>query len=405
MLCQFSVKNFRCFRDNITLDMQAADISEHNERLLVDSDGERFLPIAAIYGPNGGGKSSTLGAMYCLHQKIMMPVYLSRSGSGTYADMTYGLSNLYSHDIAPFAFSTETQEAPTEFEIFFRTHDAEYRYNINISKGNVVYENLTRLNIGSKKYQPLIGTENQRVIPRGYFKHFNTSSRSKKMPLLSYLFMSYSNPTIDSLFRWFDKKLLFRSYGKPDGETRRFHVLDVEGKMQMMSMFREMDIGISDYRVERLPEQPHRVITVHEVEGKTFELNLSDESDGTNKLFGLMPDVMDSILSGGALVVDELDAKLHPVLLKYIIGLYANPEINKKKAQLIFTSHDLANLNRDNLRRDEVWFVDKNNQKSAGLYSMVEFNSHSENYSDDYLKGKYGADPYLRRFIDWDKAQ
>ena len=109
-------------------------------------------------------------------------------------------------------------------------------------------------------------------------------------------------------------------------------------------------------------------------------------------------------MEGATLIIDELDAKLHPILLKYIIRLFTNPKINKKKAQLIYASHDLATLNSDFFRRDEVWFVNKNRQEAAGLYSLVNFKYTGENYSEEYLEGKFGADPYLRRFVEWGKA-
>ena len=115
-----------------------------------------------------------------------------------------------------------------------------------------------------------------------------------------------------------------------------------------------------------------------------------------------------SLLNGTILVIDELDAKVHPLLLKYIIHLYTDLSINQKHAQLIFTSHDISTLNAQNFRRDEIWFVAKGNRQNSQLYSLVEFkNEDGESVRKDarfdkqYLEGKYGADPYLRKIIDW----
>ena len=111
------------------------------------------------------------------------------------------------------------------------------------------------------------------------------------------------------------------------------------------------------------------------------------------------------------MVIDELDAKIHPVLLRYIIMMFSNMSINKKKAQLIFTSHDLSTMNSEVFRRDEIWFVAKGNSQNSQLYSLVEFkNEKGESVRKDakfdkqYLEGKYGADPYLKRIIDWGKV-
>ena len=124
-----------------------------------------------------------------------------------------------------------------------------------------------------------------------------------------------------------------------------------------------------------------------------------------------MPFIADSLLSGTTLVIDELDAKIHPVLLRYIIMMFSNMNINKKKAQLIFTSHDLSTMNSEVFRRDEIWFVAKGTTQNSQLYSLVEFkNEKGESVRKDakfdkqYLEGKYGADPYLKRIIDWGKV-
>ena len=150
------------------------------------------------------------------------------------------------------------------------------------------------------------------------------------------------------------------------------------------------------------------VFTKHVVDEFEAELNLFDESSGTRKLFGLLPFIAKSLLKGTTLVIDELDAKIHPVLLKYLIMTFSDMEKNKKGAQLIFTSHDLSTMNSEVFRRDEIWFVAKGNRQNSKLYSLVEFkNKKGESVRKDakfdkqYLEGKYGADPYLRKIIDW----
>ena len=169
-----------------------------------------------------------------------------------------------------------------------------------------------------------------------------------------------------------------------------------------------VDLDILDFRVEEKEHDRIEVFTKHAVDGHEAELNLSDESSGTKKLFGLLPFIAESLIDGTTLVIDELDAKIHPVLLRYIIMLYNNMEANRKGAQLIFTSHDLSTMNSEVFRRDEIWFVAKGNNQNSKLYSLVEFkNSKGESVRKDakfdkqYLEGKYGADPYLRKIIDW----
>ena len=120
MLCQFTVKNFKSIRDEITFDMQAAAISEHEDRVIKDNDGELYLPVSAIYGPNGGGKSNVLEAMYTLAIKVLRPLY----AIGDNTERPLLQKKLI---IEPFAFAQEEKNESTEFEIFFRTELAEYR--------------------------------------------------------------------------------------------------------------------------------------------------------------------------------------------------------------------------------------------------------------------------------------
>lgn len=144
----------------------------------------------------------------------------------------------------------------------------------------------------------------------------------------------------------------------------------------------------------------------HIVNNTETELNLTKESSGTKKLFSLLPLIVSALTEGKTLMVDELDSKLHPLLLKYIINLFSDMNINRNKAQLIFTSHDLSTMNSEVFRRDEMWFVAKGTDQNSQLYSLVEFkNDKGESVRKDakfdkqYLEGKYGASPSLKKIV------
>ena len=149
----------------------------------------------------------------------------------------------------------------------------------------------------------------------------------------------------------------------------------------------------------------------HTVNGQKYKLNIMQESNGTQKLFNVLPLVIIALSEGRLLVFDELDAKLHPKLLKFIIMLFKNPEINTQNAQLLFTSHDISTMKSSVFRTDEIWFACKPDDESSDLYSLYEMRDESGNhiqpsaaFDKQYLEGKYGADPYLRRIIDWGKV-
>ena len=406
MLCQFTVKNYKSIRDEMTFDMQAAAISEHENNIIRDKDGELFLPISAIYGPNGGGKSNVLEAMHTLASKVLRPLY----ATGDKEERIFLQKRLL---IEPFAFSKETKSQPTEFEIFFRTEIAEYRYKLHIMKDVVNYESLDRVKLDTGRRSALFERDTEEISLKGVFSKLKASEDlSATLPLLSYLGITYKkNEVVKDVLDWFEYGIDFLYYGNSIEELRMAVSNSEDVKQLMLDMIQEMDLDIVDFRVVEDENDRIDVYTKHLVDGYETELNLLEESSGTRKLFGLMPFIAGCLLTGTALVIDELDAKIHPVLLRHIIMMFNDMSINKKKAQLIFTSHDLSTMNNEVFRRDEIWFVAKGNAQNSKLYSLVEFkNEKGESVRKDakfdkqYLEGKYGADPYLKRIIDWGKV-
>ena len=406
MLCQFTVKNYKSIRDEMTFDMQAAAISEHEDKVIRDKNGEQFLPVSAIYGPNGGGKSNVLEALHTVAAKVLRPLY----ATGDNEERVFLQKKLL---IEPFAFSEEMKSEPTEFEVFFRTELAEYRYILHVKREIVVYECLDRVKLETGRRSALFERNAKETILKGVFAKLKISDElSETLPLLSYLGIIYKkNEVVKDVLEWFEYGIDFLNYGNPIEELRMAVSNSEDVKQLMLNMIQEMDLDIVDFRVVKDENDRIDVYTKHMVEGYEAELNLFDESSGTKKLFGLMSFIADSLLSGATLVIDELDAKIHPVLLRHIIMMFNDMSINKKKAQLIFTSHDLSTMNSEVFRRDEIWFVAKGNAQNSQLYSLVEFkNEKGESVRKDakfdkqYLEGKYGADPHLRRIVDWGKV-
>ena len=403
MLCQFTVKNYKSIREEMTFDMQAAAIMEHKNRVIQTINGENFLPVSVIYGPNGGGKSNVLEALHTLDAKVLRPLCATCDKS----ECEYKARKI---PVEPFAFSKETINEPTEFEVFFRTKFAEYRYVLHVKQEVVVYESLDRIKLDTGRRSALFARNGNQVELKGVFGKVKISEEiSGNLPLLSYLGITYNkNEVISDVIEWFEESVDFLNYGNPRQELRAAIARTEDVKKLVLDMIREMDLDIEDFRIEEKEENRIEVYTKHTVNGYSTELTLSEESSGTKKLFGLLPFIARSLVAGTTLVIDELDAKIHPVLLHYVIMLFNNMEINKKGAQLIFTSHDLSTMNNDIFRRDEIWFVAKGKEQNSKLYSLVEIkNIKGESvrmdakYDKQYLEGKYGADPYLKTIIDW----
>ena len=386
--------------------MQATAISEHEDRVIKDKDGELYLPVSAIYGPNGGGKSNVLEALHILAAKVLRPLYATD-------DNSYHPFQMKKILIEPFAFGAEEKEAPTEFELFFRTKTAEYRYVLTVKKDIVLYERMDRVKLDTGRQSALFERSDEGIELKGVFAKLKISDElSETLTLLSYLGITYrKNEVIKDILNWFEYGIDFLNYGNPIQELRMAIANSDDVKSLVLDMIQEMDLDIVNFRVEEMENERIEVYTKHIVDGYESELNLSDESSGTKKLFGLLPFIADSLASGTTLVIDELDAKIHPALLRHIIMMFNDMEINRHGAQLIFTSHDLSTMNSEVFRRDEIWFVAKGNRQNSKLYSLVEFkNDKGESVRKDakfdkqYLEGKYGADPYLRKIIDWGKV-
>ena len=406
MLCQFTVKNYKSIRDEVTFDMQAAAISEHKDRIIKDVDGELYLPVSAIYGPNGGGKSNVLEAINTLVAKILRPIYATADTEG-HAFLQKKII------VEPFVFLEEYRESPTEFELFFRTDSAEYRYILHVKRDVVIYESLDRVKLETGRRSALFTRDENGVDLKGAFVRLKVSDDlSKTLAVLSYLGIAYKeNAVVKDVLNWFEFGIDFLNYGNPMQELRMAVSTSEDVKHLMLDMIQEMDLDIVDFRVEEKENDMIEVFTKHRVDDVETELELADESSGTKKLFGLLPFIAASLITGTTLVIDELDAKIHPVLLRHIIMMFNNMEINTHKAQLIFTSHDLSTMNNDVFRRDEIWFVAKGKAQNSKLYSLVEFKDtkggsvrNDEKYDKRYLEGRYGADPYLKTIIDWGKV-
>lgn len=396
MLAEFTFENFKCYRGEATLQMISAPICEHQDTLIAGAGKKSYLPVAAVYGPNGGGKSSVLQALECLQRIVTLPYLVVRSRR----------AHAYGVDCRPYAFDEATRSEATTFCAIFEAGEYTYRYIISERTGEVVEEYLHRRKAGRGSEATLFERSGGEVVLGSSLRRKGVNTDvSSMMPFLSFLAINYDLEPVDEAFGWF-LSCQFLDYSESSFEDYFLEPQsDVERKL-IVKMLNAMDIDITNIRYQR--DDGGLEIYLTHGSGDGTELELGEESNGTRKLLNLVPPLLRALSTGGLVVSDELDAKLHPKLLKYIIRLFTDRGVNKKGAQLVFTSHDMTTLNSSMFRRDEIWFAAKTPEGSSTLYSLADIADvdgkrvRTQNaYDRQYLAGRYGADPYLSSMLDW----
>lgn len=402
MLCQFTFKNFKSYKSETILDMQAVGNQNFQDTLLTSGeDSKSFLPVAVIYGPNAGGKSNVLEALHYVTSIVMKPILIFKKNLFPKAQV----------ELMPFLFDDASRNEPIEFDLFFRPNsEYEYRYFLSIHEDKISEECLYRRKLGGKGRISTIFERNSDGVKLG--TSINRASIYTKvndqMTYLSFLNINYKLEPINLAIEWFEGCIM-RNYANPNSERHFFMDQSDEFKDKLIGLMNDVGINISNFEfVEKSAEDnSFDIFFEHTVNGKTYQLNISQESDGTQKLFNVLPLVLIALAEGRLLVFDELDAKLHPKLLKFIVMLFKNKEINTKNAQLIFTSHDVSTMKSSVYRTDEIWFACKLDDESSDLYSLYEIRDESGNhihpsaaFDKQYLEGRYGADPYFQNMMD-----
>ena len=399
MLCQFSFKNFMSYKDETIFDLQAEPLNEFSDSIIEFDGVSNLLPVSVIYGPNGGGKTNLLKALSCLISLVTKPI----------EDLEKTRSDLIlqqSMSCEPFSLDADSKNEPTEFNIYFRTQKNEFRYYIAVKNDIIVSEVLHRRSLGGKKTAIIFEREEGDIILGASINKARVSKDvNPKMPYLSFLAITYNFHVIAEVQTWFESCII-RNYANPIVEHNIMLSEDEQFKSNFIHALNDMGIDVSNYRYDKDAKQIFLSRTVHDNE---FELPFPVESDGTRKVFAALPVLMLALNQGRLVIIDELDAKLHPKLLRYIISLFTNREINKNGAQLLFTSHDMSTLKNDVFRRDEIWFAALNSEHSSEIYSLYEIRREdgsrinaTASYDKQYLEGRYGADPYLRSMMNWE---
>ena len=413
MLIQFSFRNYKSFKDETILDLSAAKMTEYSDRV-VSIGSERILPVAAIYGANASGKSNVYSAFEYMSKYV---IYSFNYGDD---EESYQAARP-----TPFLFSDETKNADTSFEVYFTVPgdktERVYNYGFCIGNDGVTEEWLNYKARTARKYNSVFfretatNTLDLSGLPKS--SRGNIEIALEKQVLIVSLGAKLRDAKCKQIRDWFLENE-FADFGDPVTSffmhTRlpKGFADDPQVRADVVKYFSSFDETIKDFRVEKVPsasseirDNEYKIYAIHNMmdSDQIAEIPLEDESAGTLKMFALYPELHEVLHNGGVYFVDELNARLHPLLVRNIILTFLNPEINTQHAQLVFTTHDTWQLSNQLLRRDEIWFTEKDDKGISTLYSLADFVDEDgtrirkdENYEKNYLLGKYGAIPTLK---------
>ncbi|MBU0653288.1 MAG: ATP-binding protein [Proteobacteria bacterium] len=412
MLIEFSVANVLSFKDRVTFSMAASNDDALQESNVFAWGKKRLVKSAVVYGANASGKSNLLSAMRFMRHMVLT------SSKDTQVNEEI--------DVDAFKLSTECEGKPSFFEAVFIQNGNTYRYGFEVDRKRVHSEWLFTVP-STKEAELFVREGNQIKVNRIRFKEgCDLETKTRENALFLSVCAQFNGEISKGLLLWF-KNFRF-IHGLSDYPYLGVTVEKLktpEQKRQLMEIARIADLCIDDIEgreekltIEKLPkdmpEEMKRDILkrdITEVELKTthrkygqdnnevgkvvFDLE-ENESGGTQKFLSMAGPLLDTIETGKVLTIDEMDARLHPLLTRFVVSLFNSP-MNNKNAQLIFASHDTTLLNDKLFRRDQIWFTEKDPYGVTGLYSLVELRGvrKEASFGKDYILGKYGAIPFI----------
>ncbi len=434
MLVSFSVRNYRTFKERVEWSLIASADKTREDDNVVDLPqfGLRLLKSAVVYGANASGKSKLVDAMHYMQAFVRSSSKNSQAGELT--------------NVEPFKLNTESAKSSSEFEVQFIHHDTLYRYGFELSSARVEEEWLFSRgakSVRNKSEIELFYRTGQNIAFNtrqfgGIINELVKNAAIRENALLLSVAAQFNQPQATLILDWFtdltiltgldeewEKSLSFmllhNSFYRPgimdflDGADLAIENI-MESGQPKFSIQPNEKIAEVGARLRQWSSQEHaRIRTLHRAYNDAYEPArpvelslLEDESTGTQRMMLLAGPVVITLDTGATLIVDELDARLHPNLVAKIVQLFNSKETNPNNAQLLFNTHDTNLLSSGNFRRDQIWFTEKNRYGEATLYSLADFKTDKvrkdENFEANYVQGKYGAVPYLGDFNALPKA-
>ncbi|WP_193830079.1 AAA family ATPase [Morganella morganii] len=425
MFVQFSFKNYLSFKDEATLSMLAAKIKSKDKNLDKRALFNAFpdidlLKTAVIYGANGSGKSNIFSALSFMRRMVI------NSSKESQADEDI--------NVLPFKLNPRFEDEPSSFEMIFIISEKLYEYTFSAVRSKITSETLSV--IEKNKDEVILFKRNSKEINvHAQFKEgIGLEKRTRKNALFLSVCANFDGEISKSVIRWFRKVRVIQGMSDVGYLPFTIKLLDDENKRKKIKSIIDMfDLDIvnisksegepaekkenelldvifttikKDSRFKNVSLAPHNslgVATTHNrfnddgffVDTINFELG-ENESEGTKKLIALTGPLMDTFDNSYILFIDEFDARLHPLITKKIIRMFNSLDINKNNAQLVVATHDTNLLDKDELRRDQIWFAEKDSLGGSHLKQLIEYKVRNDaSYRKGYFEGDFGAIPML----------
>jgi uncharacterized protein len=422
MLIEFQVQNFRSFKERQTLSMVAAALPEHLKSNTFDPNlrgFDRLLRAAVIYGPNAAGKTNLMHALQAMQSFVISSA--ATTGSGT------------QYPYRPFKLSKTTRNQPSEFGITLVQNGRRYEYGFSVGEKQVEKEWLIE-HVESKNR-----TRGRKLFERiwdkkrkSYDWDLGQSLKGEKTTWRNAtrddaLFLStatqLNSAQLRPLFDWFKKKLVVIAGQTQLNRTLTLQIWDEpDGKKRLLPFLKEADLGIVDIAIQREPLPQGGAVLIqgpdtmlHHRPGQPapdylkiklshasddpelpVEFDFEEESSGTKILFTTAGAWLNVIKNGEVLLFDEIDTNMHPKLLSFLIQKFQSNTTNPNNAQMICSTHNTTLLDKEIFRRDQFWFVEKDNGGASKLYPLTDFSPRNDEVIERwYMRGRYGALPIL----------
>ncbi|WP_227394388.1 AAA family ATPase [Jeotgalibacillus aurantiacus] len=414
MLLEFTVENFRSIKNKITFSMIGSSSQKHPENYFLYKNSP-ILKSTVVYGANGSGKSNFIQAL----KHASMMIKHSRS-----------FVNMKRKPMAPpFHLDQNCLELPTTFEFVFAIEDIIYRFGFSV-KGTIITDEWLYTKNSSRETMQYERKDNQYRLGREFKEGRGLDEKTAESVLFLTVVSELNGELSRRILDWFNKLNILTN----DRESSLFQLSaeilhdrpDISSVI--IDFMNNADVGIDGLSARKIEDKEipeffpdevresmmndYVVYSEHRVRQKdgtikNKKFNFSEvESEGTKKLFSLSAMVISTLHIGGVLILDELDAKLHPLLTRYIVQLFNSEENNPENAQLIFTTHDTGFLSNRFFRKDQIWFTEKSEDGGTDLYSLEDLETEDGQkirsdapFEKDYIQGKYGAIPYVNHSV------